>query len=199
MKGATMLATLQRLGVVPSFSRPSVSNDHAFSEARFRTLKYTPAYPDGPCEDLAAAHTWVATFVPWYNEQHRHSAIQFGTPGQRHRGEDPELLRQRVTVYEAAKVRNPIRWSGNIRNGDSIGPVSLNPGNPLPKKGRGDSNFTNSNFRASRDAFMPWSWVPHRSPSRESPAGTVGLRHDPTTNVSMACRMRFAYPLHGRQ
>ena len=27
MKGATMLATMQKLGVVPSFSRPSVSND----------------------------------------------------------------------------------------------------------------------------------------------------------------------------
>jgi transposase InsO family protein len=28
MKGATMLATLQALGVVPSFSRPAVSNDN---------------------------------------------------------------------------------------------------------------------------------------------------------------------------
>ena len=28
MKGATMLATLQQLGVMPSFSRPSVSNDN---------------------------------------------------------------------------------------------------------------------------------------------------------------------------
>ncbi len=33
MKGATMLATLQRLGVVPSFSRPGVSNDNPYSEA----------------------------------------------------------------------------------------------------------------------------------------------------------------------
>jgi hypothetical protein len=33
MKGATMLATLQKLGVVPSFSRPSVSDDNPYSEA----------------------------------------------------------------------------------------------------------------------------------------------------------------------
>ncbi len=33
MKGATMLATLQELGVVPSFSRPSVSNDNPYSES----------------------------------------------------------------------------------------------------------------------------------------------------------------------
>ena len=45
MKGATMLSTLQRLGVMPSFSRPSVSDDNPYSEALFRTLKYTPAYP----------------------------------------------------------------------------------------------------------------------------------------------------------
>lgn len=32
MKGATMLATLQALGVMPSFSRPAVSNDNPFSE-----------------------------------------------------------------------------------------------------------------------------------------------------------------------
>jgi len=36
MKGATMLATLQWLGVIPSFSRPSVSNDNPFSESLFK-------------------------------------------------------------------------------------------------------------------------------------------------------------------
>ncbi|MEO7036883.1 MAG: DDE-type integrase/transposase/recombinase [Polyangiaceae bacterium] len=40
MKGATMLATLQRLGVVASFSRPRVSDDNPYAEALFRTLKY---------------------------------------------------------------------------------------------------------------------------------------------------------------
>jgi len=140
MKGATMLATLQRLGVMPSFSRPSVSNDNAFSEALFRTLKYTPAYPGEPFEDLDAARAWVARFAPWYNEQHLHSAIQFVTPGQRHRGEDTELLRRRVEVYEAARARNPIRWSGDIRNWEPVGPVSLNPGKPANKGGATQTN-----------------------------------------------------------
>jgi len=45
MKGATMLATLEKLGVVPSFSRPSVSNDNPYSEALFRTVKYHPTFP----------------------------------------------------------------------------------------------------------------------------------------------------------
>jgi len=42
MKGATRLATLQRLGVTASFSRPGVSNDKPCSESLFRTLKYRP-------------------------------------------------------------------------------------------------------------------------------------------------------------
>ncbi len=71
--------------------------------------QYTPAYPDGPFADLAAARAGVAIFVPWYNEQHRHSAIGFVTPGQRHRGEEVALLEQRWAVYEEAKARQPIR------------------------------------------------------------------------------------------
>ena len=63
MKGATMVATLERLGVLASFSRPSVSNDNPFSEALFRTLKYCPDYPTQPFADLGAARTWVAAFV----------------------------------------------------------------------------------------------------------------------------------------
>ena len=46
MKAATTLATLQRVGIVPSFNRPSVSNDKPFSESLFWTLKYCRLYPD---------------------------------------------------------------------------------------------------------------------------------------------------------
>ena len=88
MKGATLLATLPRLGVMPSFSRPSVRDDNPFSEALFTTLKYHPGAPGQPFANLEDARQWVARFVAWYNEQHRHSALRFVTPGQCHRGED---------------------------------------------------------------------------------------------------------------
>ncbi len=39
MKGATMLATLQMLGIMPSFSRPKVSDDNPYSEALFKEYK----------------------------------------------------------------------------------------------------------------------------------------------------------------
>lgn len=127
MKGATMLATLQKLGVIPSFSRPACSNDNPFSESLFKTLKYRPAYPCRPFESLMAARCWVGTFVHWYNEEHRHSAIKFVTPAQRHAGLDGALLRKRVAVYEAAKAKNPKRWSGATRNWEPVTTVHLNP------------------------------------------------------------------------
>lgn len=126
MKGATMLATLQRLGVVPSFSRPSVSNDNPYSEALFKTVKYHPSFPDKPFDTLDQARQWVAGFEQWYNEQHRHSALKFVTPGQRHRGEDQEILRQRTALYAAAKASRPERWSGDCRNWSRPAVVTLN-------------------------------------------------------------------------
>ena len=116
MKGATLLATLQKLGVVPSFSRPSVSDDNPYSESLFRTLKYAPAYPSKPFESIEAARQWVHRFVQWYNHEHRHSAIRFVTPAQRHRGEESVILAKRKAVYADAKARHPERWTGETRN-----------------------------------------------------------------------------------
>jgi len=98
MTGATLLATLHHLGVVPSFSRPSVSNDNPYSESLFRTLKYRPEYPEGVFDDLVSARTWVQWFVDWYNNEHLHSAIKFITPSQRHVGNDAGILAYREQV-----------------------------------------------------------------------------------------------------
>jgi putative transposase len=81
MRASTFVATLQSLGVIPSFSRPHVSDDNPYSEALFRTLKHTPAYPPLPFESLACARRWMTAFAAWYNGEHRHSAIQYVTPG----------------------------------------------------------------------------------------------------------------------
>ena len=134
MKGATMLATLQRLGVMPSFSRPSVSDDNPYSEALFKTLKYHPGFPNKPFDCLEESSIWVAGFQHWYNEVHRHSALKFVTPGQRHRGEDITILGQRRLLYEAVKVSLPGRWSGATRNWTPVETVYLNPGKPEKKE-----------------------------------------------------------------
>ena len=129
MKGATMLATLQALGVMASLSRPSVSNDNPYSESLFRTLKYRPAYPLAPFDDLAAARSWVTTLVQWYNHEHRHSAIRFVTPAQRHAGLDTALLAKRTDLYEDARAQNPLRWKRHTRNWRRVTVVHLNPEN----------------------------------------------------------------------
>jgi len=133
MKGATMLATLQKLGVVPSFSRPTVSDDNPYSEALFRTLKYTPAWPKQPFQSLDDARQWVHTFVTWYNTEHRHSGIRFVTPQQRHQGTDTTILAARTHLYEEAKAKHPDRWRGrDVRNWTPIGTVLLNPDRESP-------------------------------------------------------------------
>lgn len=126
-KGFTLNAKLESLGIMASFSRPRVSNDNPFSEALFRTCKYRPGYPKHGFETIKDARDWVSQFVHWYNDMHRHSAICFVTPNQRHRGEDRQILEHRKQVYEKAKSLNTNRWSGSTRNWDYIEHVWLNP------------------------------------------------------------------------
>jgi len=142
MKGATFLTTLQKLGVMPSFSRPSVSDDNPYSESLFKTLKYTPAYPSKPFENLLSARHWCNRFVEWYNKSHCHSGIEFVTPMQRHLLQDKQLLKNRKIVYEKAKANNPNRWSGNTRKWNFINEVHLNPGK-VKKEDKKDTLTTN--------------------------------------------------------
>lgn len=130
MKGATMLHTLYDLGIAPSFSRPRVSNDNAYAEALFRTAKYCPLWPERPFETLEDARQWVHRFVRWYNTEHRHSALRYVTPHERHHGQAQELLAQRERLYAAARQRHPQRWSGRTRNWHLDDAVYLNPERP---------------------------------------------------------------------
>lgn len=127
MRGSTMLATLQHLGIVASFSRPSVSDDNPYIESLFRTLKYRPEYPHKPFESIEQARAWVTAFVAWYNAEHRHSGIRFVTPDERHDGREHAVLANRVSVYERARRRNPNRWSRATRNWSPTRAVYLNP------------------------------------------------------------------------
>jgi putative transposase len=128
MKGATMLKTLESLGIVPSFSRPAVSNDNPYSEALFKTVKYVPEYPEEPFQTLQEARAWVSRFVAWYNTEHKHSGIKYVTPEERHAGRDVEILENRCKVYQEARRKNSCRWSGRTRNWDPVAAVALNPG-----------------------------------------------------------------------
>jgi transposase InsO family protein len=125
--GSLLTATLDRLGVNPSYSRPRVSDDNAYAETLFRTLKYRPAYPANGFAELTEARDWVLAFVRWYNSEHRHSALAFVTPNQRHSGADVAILTHRHALYEQAKAAHPERWSGATRDWSRPGAVTLNP------------------------------------------------------------------------
>ena len=55
------------LGITPSRGRPRVSNDNAYSESLFRTLKYCPQWPQAGFPSLDAPRAWVRDFMLWYN------------------------------------------------------------------------------------------------------------------------------------
>ena len=132
MKGTTMLATMRRLGIRSSFSRPHVSDDNPFIESFFRTYKYSPRYP-GYFDSLEHARSWSLKFVSWYNNTHRHSGIKFVTPNQKHKGEDVKILSKRVETYKQARAKHPQRWSGKIRDWSPVETVHLNPVSIKPK------------------------------------------------------------------
>jgi len=127
LKATTVLAMLYWLGIKPSYSRPRVSDDNAFAEALFRTVKYRPEFPPKGFADLNAARQWTVRFVQWYNHEHRHSGIRYVTPAQRHAGQDRLLLNARHAVYQSARERNPRRWSRQTRNWTPVTAVTLNP------------------------------------------------------------------------
>ena len=107
---ALLLATL---GVLPSHSRPHVSNDNPFSEAQFKTLKYRPDLPDrfGAYED---AETHCQRFFPWYNTEHRHGALGLMTPHDIHYGLAAAKWQQRAELLCAAYAAHPERFPRGV-------------------------------------------------------------------------------------
>jgi putative transposase len=79
MKSDTLAQLLATLGVERSFSRPHVSDDNAFSESQFKTLKYQPDYP-GRFQGEVHARGWLASFFGWHNDEHHHAGLALFTP-----------------------------------------------------------------------------------------------------------------------
>jgi len=127
VKSTTVVAMLHWLGIKPSYSRPRVSDDNAYAESVFRTAKYRPEFPAKGFAELQQARQWAADFVHWYNHVHRHSAIRYVTPAQRHSGVDRDILAARHELYVQARQANPQRWQRTTRNWSFIPEVKLNP------------------------------------------------------------------------
>lgn len=97
------------LGIIPSYSRPHVSDDNPYSEAAFKTLLYRPEMPErfGSCVD---ARGFFAELFDWYNERHCHSGIALLTPADVHHGRAGAIVAARQVALDAAYARHPERF-----------------------------------------------------------------------------------------
>ena len=109
MKSKTVEELLSDLGVTKSHSRPHVSNDNPFSEAGFKTLKYSRDFP-GRFSSLSEAEAFLQEYFDWYNTQHYHSGIANLTPEQVYSGKSDAILATRQQTLEAAYAKNPGRF-----------------------------------------------------------------------------------------
>lgn len=133
MKGATMVMKLFELGVIPSLSRPRVSDDNPYSESLFKTVKYHRSYP-GKFETILEAREWFAGFINWYNTEHLHSGIGYVTPASRHEGTAQAIYDKRNATYAIAQAAHPERWSTQSKKWKGAEVVYLNPSEETKKK-----------------------------------------------------------------
>ena len=109
MKGITLCAFYYQLGIIPSFSRPRVSDDNPYIESFFKTTKYHAGYPK--CfYSLKESREWFSNFIHWYNYEHKHSALQYVTPMEKRKGKHIGIFENRNSVLEKAKLNHPERW-----------------------------------------------------------------------------------------
>ena len=143
MTSQTVALLLGKLCVTRSTNRPHVSNDNPFSEAQFKTMKYSPEFPDrfGGMED---AHSFCANYFRWYNTDHHHSGISMLTPATVHYGRDEEVLDARQDVLNVAYRNHPERF---VQRPPKAGPspkeVWINPPK-LPPGGEGPTRTATS-------------------------------------------------------
>ncbi|MEO6628090.1 MAG: IS3 family transposase [Aquihabitans sp.] len=109
MTSKTVAQLLADLGVLKSHSRPHVSNDNPYSEAQFKTLKYSPRFPK-KFSSLTECRAFINEFLEHYNNQHRHSGIGLHTPADVHYGRANQIREQRQNVLDAAYNARPYRF-----------------------------------------------------------------------------------------
>ena len=113
-RGSSMISKsvaflLADLGVTKTHSRPRVSNDNAYSEAHFKTLKYRPDFPNRFGSQLDA-RAWASRFFDWYNQKHHHSGLALLTPADVHHHRTQVVLQKRQVVLQEAYKKTPQRF-----------------------------------------------------------------------------------------
>ncbi|HJX50716.1 MAG TPA: IS3 family transposase [Candidatus Nanoarchaeia archaeon] len=112
MKSVIFLGLLEFLGVTKSFSRPRTSNDNAYSESLFKTVKYSAGFP-GSFETIEKARDWFSNFRKWYNTEHLHSGIMYVTPEQRYNGTDKNINEKGSDLFKCQN-KKPVKMDKKL-------------------------------------------------------------------------------------
>lgn len=127
MKSDTLAQLLASLGASRSFSRPRISDDNAFSEAHFKTLKYQPDYP-GRFDGEDHGRKYLASFFSWHNDDHHHSSLALFTPADVFHARVEAVAAVRQAALDTAYLAHPERFPhGPPRVPRPPGAVHINP------------------------------------------------------------------------
>lgn len=111
MRSRTLRALYTLLKVTASYGRPHTSNDNAFAESLFATFKGRVAFPEY-FRTIEAARAFCAEFFQWYNDEHRHSGLDYVTPSQVHTGAHLDIFARRNALLEQHRLQHPKRHGG---------------------------------------------------------------------------------------
>lgn len=125
MTAEDMITFVKDARMIDSYSRVGVSDDNPFSESLFRTIKYFRTYPEY-FETIEEAREYFKKYFSDYNEEFRHSGIQFLTPSERHHGQEQKILDERNRLIKIFYQENGRRYSKPPKYFKSIKQVKIN-------------------------------------------------------------------------
>jgi putative transposase len=192
-RGAPMTAKsfallLADLGISKSYSRPHVSDDNPFIESCFKTVKYTPDFPEefGSLQD---ARAYCQQFFQWYAMEHHHWGIALLTPYQVHYGLADVVTNHRQEVLTQAYAKHPERFVRKPPKALQLPTaVWINPPSPNKEQNQPTTNSVpqsdppgsprNDDLGSTRPVAPP-----ENTPLTTPPEAKKGRLPDPTTSA----------------
>ena len=163
MKSDTLAQLLDSPGASRSFSRPRVSNDHPYSEAQFKTLKYQPDYP-GRFGSVLHGRAWLGDCFGWHNDGHHHAGLALFTPAEVFHGRVAEIAATRQAALDVAYRAHPERFPNGAP------PVQLPPFavhfNPVVTEVSKVAPLAPAHAPDPPDPRSAWTWGPGATPAR---------------------------------
>jgi len=206
MRSDGLAQLLGSLGVARSFSRPHVSDDNAFSESQFKTLKYQPDYPER-FSSLAHARAWCQEFFTWYNDHHQHSGLALFTPADVYYGRVDDIAARRQVALDAAYATHPERFPNGPPvahrppTSVAINPLSVNDTAMPPTRTRAPLKHDVPETIAAAINVTPPPPLGHNAP--ETIAAAINVTPPPTLdhNASeiIAAAINVTLPVRSRR